>query len=241
MPTVADFMSLPYQECLKRRDDLAWPTPAIDRPFCEYGAEELERCAIPGPDVQPARLPAQGPGSRNHAPQTLAVIVADRADREVRERDGLKFRLDFKAGRLHAPALQVLTGLSTYSGWLSIDCADCSLGPDQHIKQQTPLYLAAVKVRELMGEYETRGPFIRNPLRDFLYTGVGDGSDLAKLRGSKNVFMGAAWRARYRETPTSEYKYVELPSTWKKFDPAARNAGLEALPAPDARAPRSRK
>jgi hypothetical protein len=241
MPTVADFMSLPYQECLKRRDDLAWPTPAIDRPFCEFGAEELERCAIPGPDVPPARLPAQGPGSRNHAPETLPAIVADRADRDLRERNCLKFLLDFKAGRLHDPALQVATGFSTYSGWLSIACADCSLGPDQHIKQQTPLYLAAVRIRELTRENETRGPFILHPLLSFLNTGVGDGSDLDKLRGRWNVFMGCTWRARYRETPTSEYKYVQLPSVWKAFDPAARNAGLEALPAPSFRAPRSRK
>ena len=49
------------------------------------------------------------------------------------------------------------------------------------------------------------------------------------------------WRARYRETPTSEYKYVQLPSVWKAFDPAARNAGLEALPAPSFRAPRAYK
>ena len=81
---------------------------------------------------------------------------------------------------------------------------------------------------------------IRSPLYSFLNTGVGDGSDLAKLRGSKNVFMGAAWRARYRETPTSEYTYVELSSVWEPFDPAARAAGPEALPAPSFRAPRSR-
>ena len=88
-----------------------------------------------------------------------------------------------------------------------------------------------------MGEIETRGPFIWSPLKTFLNTGVGDGSDLDKLRGHWNVFMGAAWRARYRETPTSEYKYVELPSAWEKFEPAARAAGPEALPARELRAP----
>ena len=82
---------------------------------------------------------------------------------------------------------------------------------------------------------------IRSPLYSFLNTGVGDGSDLDKLRGRWNVFMGCAWRVRYRETPTSEYKYVQLPSTWEEFDPAARNAGPEALPSPAVRPPRSRK
>ena len=241
MPTVADFLALPYQECPERLDEPEWPTPELKDMFCEYGAEEARRLAISGPDVPPARQPAQGPGSRNHALETPAVIVADREERGVRERATLKFLLAFKAGRLHDPALQVMDGLHEISGWLSIDCEDCSLGPDQHIKQQTPLYLAAVRVRERMGEYETRGPFIKSPLRHFLNTGVGDGSDLARLRGHWNVFMGAAWRARYRETPTSEYKYVELQSTWEKHDPVARAAGPEALPAPDARAPRSKK
>ena len=241
MPTVADVLALTYQECLKRADDPTWPTPELDSPFCEYGAEELERCAIPGPDVPPARQPAQGPGSRNHASETLPVIVADREERGVRERATLKLLLDFKAGRLHVPALQVLTGLGSYSGWLSIACADGSLGATQHIKQQTNLYLAAVQILELVGENETRGPVVYSPLRHFLNTGVGDGSDLDKLRGHWNVFMGCAWRARYRETPTSEYKYVELRSTWEKFDPAARNAGPEALPLPEARAPRADK
>ena len=82
---------------------------------------------------------------------------------------------------------------------------------------------------------------IRSPLYSFLNTGVGDGSDLAKLRQRWNVLMGCSWRVRYRETPTSEYKYVQLQSTWSKFDPAARNAGPEALPAPSFRAPRSCK
>ena len=192
------------------------------------------------PTSRRRRLPAQGL-PRHHAPQTPAVIVAERADRDVRERGHLKFLLAFKANQLYDPALQVITGLSTYSGWLSIDCADCSLGPDQHIKQQTPLYLAAVSVRDLIGENETRGPVIQSPLRRFLDTGAGDGSDLDKLRGGWNVFMGCAWRARYRKTPTSEYKYIELQSTWEPFDPAARNAGPEALPARDVRAPCSRK
>ncbi len=241
MPTVADFLALPYQKCLKCLDDPEWPTPKLKYMFCEYGAEEVVRYAIPGSDVPPARQPAQGPGSRNHASETPAVIVADRADRDVRERATLEFLLAFKSNQLYDPSLQVAHGFASYSNWLSIACEDCSLSVEQHIKQQTPLYLAAVKVRELMGEYETRGPFIRNPLRDFLYTGVGDGSDLAKLRGSKNVFMGAAWRARYRETPTSEYTYVELRSTWEQFDPAAREAVQGALPTPTARAPRSRK
>ena len=51
--------------------------------------------------------------------------------------------------------------------------------------------------------------------------------------------MGCSWRVRYRETPTSEYTYVELSSVWEPFDPAARAAGPEALPAPSFRAPRS--
>jgi hypothetical protein len=241
MPTVADFLALPYQECLKRLDDLEWPTPELKDMFCEYGAEEKRRLAISGSSVPPARQPAQGPGSRNHASETPAAIVADREERGVRERATLEFLLAFKAGKVHAPAMQVIDGLHRISGWLSIACADGSLGPNHHIQQQTNLYLAAVKVRELMGESETRGPFIRCPLTNFLCTGAGDGSDLDKLRGHWNVFMGASWRVRYRETPTSEYKYVELRSLWEKFDPAARNAGPEALPLPTARAPRSRK
>ncbi|CAH0378592.1 unnamed protein product [Pelagomonas calceolata] len=240
MPTVSDFLALPYQECLEHLNDPEWPTPELKDMFCEYGAEEARRLASSGPDVPPARQPAQGPGSRNHALETPAVIVADRADRDVRERATLEFLLAFKAGRLHDPAMQVIDGLHRISGWLSIACADGNLGADQHIKQQTPLYLAAVRVRELMGESETRGPFIRSPLNNFLCTGAGDGSDLDKLRHHWNVFMGASWRARYRETPTSEYKYVELTAVWEKHDPAARAAGPEALPAPSFRAPRSR-
>ncbi len=241
MPTVADFLALPYQKCLKCLDDPEWPTPELDSPFCEYGAEEVVRYAIPGSDVPPARQPAQGPGSRNHASETPAAIVADREERGVRERATLEFLLAFKSNQLYDPSLQVAHGFASYSNWLSIACEDCSLSVEQHIKQQTPLYLAAVKVRELMGEYETRGPFIRNPLRDFLYTGVGDGSDLAKLRQRWNVLMGCSWRVRYRETHTSEYTYVELSSVWEPFDPAARAAGPEALPSPEVRPPRSRK
>ena len=159
----------------------------------------------------------------------------------VRERATLEFLLAFKAGKVHAPAMQVIDGFHRISGWLSIDCADGSISSDHHIQQQTNLYLAAVKVRELMGESETRGPFVRSPLGHFLDTGAGDGSDLDKLRGFWNVFMGASWRARYRETPTSEYTYVELPETWERFDPAARTIGVATLPAPDARAPRPYK
>ena len=61
------------------------------------------------------------------------------------------------------------------------------------------------------------------------------------MRGRWNVLMGCAWRARYRETPTSEYKYVQLQSTWEKFDPAARGADSEPLPARELRAPCSCK
>ena len=241
MPTAADFLAAPYQECLKRTDEPDWPTPELKDMYCEYGAEEARRLAISGPDVPPARGTNLGPGSRNHAPETPAVIVADREERGVRERANLEFLSAFKANQLHDPALQVIDGLRRVSGWLPIACADCGLGPDQHIKQQTPLYLAAVRVRELMGEYETRGAFVKSPLRWFLNTGVGDGSDLDKLRNHWNVFMGASWRVRYRETPISEYKYVELPSVWEPLDPAARNAGPEALPAPELWAPHSKK
>ena len=98
-----------------------------------------------------------------------------------------------------------------------------------------------VAIRMFVDEEDTRGPFVLAPLRDFLSTGKGDGSDLDQLRWDKNVIMGCAWRARYRETPTSEYTYVELPETWERFDPAARTIGVATLPAPDARAPRPYK
>ena len=116
------------------------------------------------------------------------------------------------------------------------------LGADLQVQQQTPLYLATVAVREFIGYRgeRSRGPFCRSPIDMFLKTEVGGSSKIeGNLRGSMNVFMGCAWRARYRSAPGAPFKYVELKPIWDLFDPVARGLKAATLPKAEDRAPRA--